>query len=390
MLISADAWMSIGMMVLMANAVFNRNIKTNFITFLHNKALIGLTSIFFLVLISGLWSTNTAWLLNRLLMKLPFLLMPFAIVAIPRFDKKVYYPILAFFFWLMVVICGYSVVLYLLDYEATNALYKQGQVLYTPVMHIRFSLLAVYAIVVGWSLFLEKYQFKFPLERWLVLAATLFLLIYVHILAVRTGLVSLYAVFIYLIIYFIIKQKRYVVGGALILIMIAGSVASVRFVPTLWNKYNYMRWSLSQFQRGEQLADLSDSYRLATIEAGIALGNQNPILGVGFGDIKDETKTYLQQKYPVLLQQIYMPQSEYVLFYAATGIIGLLLFLWTTLQPFFYQKAWQYLLIGGFQVIMIVSFIVEQTLETQLGTTIYVVFAILGVRYLMETNKMAH
>jgi O-antigen ligase len=307
------------------------------------------------------------WLMNRLLMKLPFLLMPFAIVAIPRFDKKVYYPILAVFFWLTTVICIYSIALYVLDYEVMTEAYKQGHVLFTPVMHIRFSLLVVYSIVIGYWLFGEKYHFKFLGERWLLLAATTFLLVYIHILAVRSGLVSLYAVFFYGIIYFIIKQKRYVLGTALFFIMIAGSFAAIRFVPTLWNKVNYMRWSLEQFARGERLADLSDSYRLATIEAGITLGNQNPILGVGFGDIKDETKAYLEQKYPTLLQQIYMPQSEYVLFYAATGIVGLLLFTWITLQPFFYQKAWQHLLIGGFHVIMIVSFIVEQTLGNAIG-----------------------
>ncbi len=390
MLISADAWMSIGMMVLTANAVFNKNIIANFKTFIQNKALIALTSIFFIVLLSGLWSENTVWLMDRLRMKLPFLLMPLAIVAIPSFTKKTYYSILAVFFWITVIICIYSISQYLFNYEAMNAAYKQGQVLFTPVMHIRFSLMVAYSIVIGGVLFYEKFYFKLPIERWILLLATVFLFIYIHILAVRSGLVSLYAVGGYLVIWGVIKSKRYVLGASLAVLFLLSGILAIRFVPTLWNKYNYMRWSISQFQRGEDLAILSDSYRLATIEAGIALGNQQPILGVGFGDIKDETKNYLQQKYPALLQEIYMPQSEYILFYAATGIIGLLLFIWATFQPFFYQNAWQHLLVGSFHVIMIVSFIVEQTLETQLGTAIYVVFAVLGIRFLMELNRIGH
>lgn len=386
MLISADAWTSIGMMVLTANAVFNKNITSNFKIFTQNRALLALTLIFFIVLISGLWSTNTAWLLDRLKMKLPFLLMPFAIVAIPNFSKKTYYPILAVFFWITVLICLYSISLYILNYDAMNAAYKQGQVLFTPVMHIRFSLMVAYAIVIGYWLSVERFYFKFPIERWLLLIATAFLFIYIHILAVRSGLVSLYAVIAYFIIYLFIKSKRYILGASLAVLIIIAGVLAMRFVPTLWNKYNYMRWSINQFQRGEDLAILSDSYRFGTIIAGVEIGNKNPVLGVGFGDIKDATHAYLQQHYPALSSEHYMPQSEYVLFYAATGIIGLLLFIWATLQPFFYQNAGQHLLVGSFHVMMIGSFIVEQTLETQLGTAIYVMFAVMGIRFLMKRD----
>jgi hypothetical protein len=37
---------------------------------------------------------------------------------------------------------------------------------------------------------------------------------------------------------------------------------------------------------------------------------------------------------------------------------------------------------------LIVSFVVEQTLETQLGTAIYGMFAVLGIRHLMERNRI--
>lgn len=383
-LLFSEAGMSIGMMVLAANAVFNKNIRQNFQVFFQNRALVGLTLIFFIVLISGLWSENVEWWVNRSRMKVPFLLLPFAVVAIPRFDKQVYYPILAFFFWVMVGICLYSMGLYLIDFEAITKAYGQGQVLYTPVMHIRFSLLVVYSIVIGYWLSGERFQFKFPAERWMMVVATAFLLVYIHVLAVRSGLVSLYVVMVYLAILWIVSSKRYFLGIGFILFLLVGGLIAIRFVPTLWNKFGYTQWSLSQFERREGLADLSDSYRLATIEAGLVIGNAHPVLGVGFGDIKDDTRTYLQRNYPELLQQIYMPQSEYVLFYASTGIVGLLLFIWATLQPLFYQNGWRHSLIGGFHIIMIISFIVEQTLETQLGTAIYVVFAVLGVRHLME------
>ena len=376
--------MSIGMMGLVANAVFNKRIGQNFRTFIQNPILLGLTAIFFLVLLSGFWSENTDWLLNRLRMKLPFLLLPFAIVAIPQFGKRVYYPILACFFWVTWAVCLYSIGLYAMDYQAITESYKQGHVLFTPVMHIRFSLIVGYCIVIGIWLLREKFRFKYAVERWLLIGATAFLFIYIHILAVRSGLVSLYAVMACLIVLFVIKSKRYFLGIGIGLLLVIASVLAIRFVPTLYNKYSYMRWSLQQFMKGERLADLSDSYRLATIEAGISIGNQHPLLGVGFGDVKDQTKAYLQQKYPALLREIYMPQSEYVLFYAATGIIGLLAFLWATLQGLFYKNNWTYFLSGSFHVAMIVSFVIEQTLETQLGTAIYILFAIMNAHFIKQ------
>lgn len=377
------------MIGLAGNAIFNKNIGQNFRAFVQNRVLLGFTAIFFIVLVSGLWSENLNWLSNRLQMKLPFLLLPFAMVALPRFDKGVFFPILAGFFWVVSAVCVYSVGLYVLDFETTTEAYKQGHVLFTPVMHIRFSLIVAICVAIGWYLYQEKYYLKFPAERVIMLVVTILLIAYLHVLAVRTGLVSLYGALGWFILHYIIKTKRYALGIGLSSLMVLGLALAIRFVPTLWYKVNYMRWSLEQIERGERLADLSDSYRLATIEAGIRLGNQHPILGTGWGDIKDETAAYLQGKYPELLQVIYMPQSEYVLFYAASGLTGLLVFIWATLQPLFYDKAWQNLFIGAFHVIMISSFIVEQTLETQLGVAIYVIFAVMCARFITKGNNKA-
>ena len=377
------------MIGLAVNAVFNKNIGRNFRAFVQNRVLPGFTVIFFIVLVSGLWSKNLDWLSNRLQMKLPFLLLPFAMVALPRFDKSVFFPILAGFFWVVSAVCVYSVGMYVLDFETTTEAYKQGHVLFTPVMHIRFSLIVAICVAIGFYLYQEKYYIRFPAERIMMLVVTILLIAYLHVLAVRTGLISLYGALGFFVLHYIIKTKRYSLGIALGALLVVGLALAIRFVPTLWYKVNYMRWSLEQIERGERLADLSDSYRLATIEAGIRLGNQHPILGTGWGDIKDETAAYLQSKYPELLQVIYMPQSEYVLFYAASGLIGLLIFIFVTLQPLFYNKAWQNLFNGAFHVIMIMSFIVEQTLETQLGVAIYVIFAVMSACFITKGNYKA-
>ena len=104
-LIFSKVLLSMGMIGLVMNAVFDRRIGEHFRRFLGNPALLGLTLIFFIFLISGLNSTNTDWLIDRMRMKVPFLLMPFAVVAIPRFTRREYLGLLYFFLLLISGTC---------------------------------------------------------------------------------------------------------------------------------------------------------------------------------------------------------------------------------------------------------------------------------------------
>ena len=375
---------SVGMIILMVNAVFNVRIATNARQYFRNPALLAITSIFVMVLMSGLYSENLAYFMDRMRIKLPFLLLPFSIVAIPKFNRGLFYGLLYFFFWLMVGVCLYSMLQYLQDFEAINLGYKEGQVIPTPIMHIRFSLLVVIAFVCGLLFYGEKYYWKSPLERSLVLAFTIFLFLYVHILAVRTGLVALYGVVLVLIFRYIILNKRFYLGFFLVLSLMLGGYGALQTLPTLQNKVGYMLYSLDAFRKGENLAVLSDSYRLANIEAGIHIGNQSMPLGVGMGDLLDETQAYLINNYPDLAGEIFLPQSQYVVVYAGMGVVGLLLFLWATNALLWYRSGYRHFFMVGFTVIMTLAFVVGHLVEVQRGTALFLIFTLMGIRYLED------
>lgn len=380
-LLFSRALMSIGMMALVVNAVVNADIGRNARRFIRNPALVGLTAIFLLFLISGLYSENMVWLVNRLRMKLPFLVLPFSIAAIPRLDKTTYQRLLYLFFWLVVGFCLHSFVRYLLDFETITYQYREGKVMPTPVEHIRFSLMAAYCVAIGWYLFRQSFSIGWPGERYAVLAATLFLAIYLHVLAVRSGLVSLYLVFAYLLIDYVVRSRRYRLGIAVAALLVTGALLAMRYVPTIKNKVDYTLYSLHLFQQKQGLEVLSDSYRLATVEAGVAIGNAHKWTGVGIGDLRDATVRYLQEHYPTLAPAVYMPQSQYVLVYAALGIFGLLGFVIATLLPLFYRRSYADGPVAVFHLIALLSFVIEQTLETQLGTAFYLLFALMGIWY---------
>jgi O-antigen ligase len=380
-LLFSRALISIGMMGLLVNALVHHELGKNIQRFWKNKALVAVSSIFLLYLLSAPVSENTVWLVDRLRMKLPLLLLPFAIVAIPRMDRKVYFPILYGFFYLILVLCLLSLSQFFLNFEAVTKQYETGKIMWTPVQHIRFSLMVAYCVAIGWHLYLEKYRMKFRWESGLLLGATAFMVIFLHLLAVRSGLLALYGVIFYFFVRYMVQKKKYRLGALLFVGLMAMSYLAFQYIPTLKIKINYTLYSVNLFLRNDNIRELSDSRRLASIQGGLELGKTHMWTGVGVGDIRDDTNEYLRQNYPDLVNLELMPHNQYIWVFAATGLLGMLWFMAATTWPLFYHGAQKNSLIVAFHIIIFSSFLVEHTIETQLGTAFYIVFLLLGIRH---------
>lgn len=367
--------LSMGVIGLMLNAVFHRDLPKHWQRFRAEPALLALAGIFLLYALSGLWSENLSWLINRLRMKLPFVALPFAIVAIPAFTQRTHRLLLHFFFLLILATCFYLTAWYLIHWEEMNASYKLGQVLPTPTRHIHFSLMVVVAAVIGWDHWRQGFHWRYPRpEAALLLGGTLFMLGFLHLLAVRSGLLALYLVVLYLLVRELFVKKRFGLGLVLLLLAVLAAGSALRLFPSLQHKINYTLYNIEQIRKGGNLRDLSDAYRVASIEGGIHLLQQHPWLGVGVGDIRDETVAYVSDRYPSLTNEQFMPQSQLVLMAAATGYTGLLIFLCCLLLPLFYRKAYKEPLLVAVYIIAGSAMVAEQLLETQPGTAVFIVF----------------
>lgn len=386
-LLFSRAMMSIGMIGLLANALINGNLKVNAKAFWENKALVAISSIFVIYLLSGFVSENMEWYADRLRMKLPLLLLPFAVVAIPGMSKKAYYPILYLFFGLITLMCFYSLLSYIIDFENINAAYETGKIMPTPVQHIRFSLMVAFSVGIGWYLFKENFFLRFEWEKWLVLGATVFLILFLHLLAVRSGLLALYGVLAYFFVAYIIKKKQYFLGLGLVIVSFLVLWIAIQKIPTLNSKYRYTLYSVNLFLRNDNIRELSDSRRLASIQAGLVLGQENLWTGVGVGDIRDDTNDFLRENYPALVDLELMPHNQFIFVFAACGILGLLWFSWAVFMPLFYKKAYKDELFVAFHIVIISSFIVEHTIEAQIGTAFYSLFLVLGLRFWMDERR---
>ncbi|MEL6926079.1 MAG: O-antigen ligase family protein, partial [Bacteroidota bacterium] len=361
--------------------------KTTLQRFVQSPAFLAVTGIFFICLLSGLYSEDMAYFWGRIRIKLPFLILPFAFVGLPRLRQSHYHLLLLFFFYLIAFICIGLTANYFWHYDYFTQLYKEGKIMTTPIQHIRFSLLVCVAIAIGGYLHVKKCTLRWAWERGLRIGLTVFLTVFLHLLAVRSGLLALYTLFLIYLIYFIFYYRRYWLAAGLLVGGVGLAVLAVQTIPTLQNKVGYMRYSVDLFLKNENIRDLSDSRRLGSIQAGVDIGRQHFWIGTGLGDILHDTNAYLEEHYPAIANLGLLPHNQLVFVFASTGFVGLLLFMLCTLLPFFYNKAYTDLLFCSVQGIYFSSFLVEHTVETQIGTASYLFFWLLTLKNLPAAAK---
>jgi len=379
---------SLGMLFFMVSAL-TAGVNTNKINnFFRSKPYIGLSLIFFLFLISGLWSDNTDYFLNRMRIKLPFLFLPFAFFIMPYPGRKVMFRMMLFFIGAVLTSIFWSILQFAMDPGYYIEIYGMGQILPTPVHHIRYSIFISTALLFCFYILNDKKYRPFRFSSAVILAIAFIFIIYQHLLAVRTGLMTMYIVMGCLAL--ILAGKRHNRVRAISALAVIGCllILSFLFVPTIRNKLNYMQYSLEQFSKGQNIRDLSDSRRLGSIYAGIELIKKNPLKGVGIGDIMDETDAYLEVHYPDLTQLELLPHNQYILTGASTGIAGMLFFIIITLLPLFYLEGYNDLMHLGTHGILLSSFMVEHTIESQIGVAAYIFIMLFSIKN-MEYRKHA-
>ncbi|MCB0704200.1 MAG: O-antigen ligase family protein [Saprospiraceae bacterium] len=395
MLFSAEFVLSIAMFLLVLMALFQLQIegqnirfgmradlKANFRRYWNNKAYIFISIPFFLVLLSAFWSGDGDYTLERLRIKLPFLILPFAFVSMPRLKKPEVLTVLYFLLIIMTVACIYVGMNYLANFDAVNEMIGKGKPIPTPSNHIRFSLVLGFSIISGMALYYEGFYLQYRWERWLIPILTLFLFGFIHILAVRSGLIVLYLAIFFTSIRYAYLTRRFAVVGAVLLALVSLPVLTYQTIPSFRQKVNYARWDFLQYTQGTGQY-YSDSERFLSMEVGLKIGNQHPLFGVGAGDLKKE----VIQNYETTFdgqQDPKMPHSQFLTIYAGTGLCGLLLFLFGFFFPLFYKRQYQSTLFLAFHVIIFFSFFMENTIENNFGVSFYLLGGLLGLRYLEE------
>jgi len=147
------------------------------------------------------------------------------------------------------------------------------------------------------------------------------------------------------------------------------------FNSGLISRWRELVWEYTKYQRGENPSGHTLTMRLEFWKTGSYIVHQHPLIGVGTGDIQDafnDMYNYTNSKLDLVWRL--RCHNQYLAITVAFGFMGLLVFLFYLFYPaFVLRKQLQYLY-WPFFLIALLSFITEDTLETQSGVTFFIFF----------------
>lgn len=371
------AMVSIGMIALVAVAILSNNPKQLFTNYFKQKELWALSFLFWIVFLSGIYSDDKIGWLNWVRIKLPYLFLPFAFAGVKKLSERsftalLYAFILTFFVSTSVILCRYY-----LNYTLLTESLLKGSALPIPYSHIR------YALMLGFSFFCSLYLWQQKLflfhayERYLQLFLSLFAFVALHILSVRSGLLAVYLGLFLLAVGAIIIDRKWMLGIGLVIATAVLPYLAYQFVPSLHNKINYMRYDLGEYQKGE-INDRSDAMRIVSMKIGIDVWKEHPLIGAGAGDLKNESDKFYESGYPsVSPENRRLPHNQFIWLLATTGVIGLLVFLFSFFYPLLSSGLHKHWISVVFYLSLFSSFFTEHSLEEQMGTGFYLIFLLL-------------
>ena len=373
-LLFSRAILSSGLIVFTATCLIHKNIPGQLKTFLSSTFLWSMSLLFLLPLISGLWSEDISQWSQVIRIKLPLLLLPICFGAVNNFEFKNWERI-AFAFLILVFggICC-SLWQYLRNWESIHERYLKAHTIETPLGndHVRFSLLVAITIVASVFLFIKKRKDSKKIILIFLVIVTISSIIYLHVLAVRTGLIcfyiSLFAFFLSLL-----KNSQYKIKYLLLLILVLILPLISYFIfPTFKNRINYLKYDLLFVRKNQYRQGSNDGNRFASIKAGWALLNQHLLTGTGFGDIKKETEKFYDSNYPQMQStDKILPSGEWMMYGSGVGWPGFILFSFIMLVPFFIKQLIKSMTWWMLNIFMASSYLFDIGLEVQYGVFIH-------------------
>ena len=356
-----------------------------------NRAVVSVAAVCFGVVITGVYSQNIAEWRHYTQLMLPLWGLSFVWYWLPSLSRNAYLGVYACLVSLVAVACLSTLYSYYHDYAYFQAIIGEGRAIPPhllggkPIDHIRFSLLVALSALAGGYLWQQNYRIKYRWEPYFWLFCGLVALLTLHILAVRSGLLGFYLAAFVWAFRWVWQQKKWGVGLLAILCLSALPYLAYRTVPTLRTKIGYSRWDIQEFARGTIGDHSDDGGRFVSWRMAWAVGNQNPLFGVGFGDISAAATTYYTAYYPQREKQL-LPHNQFLFQYAGGGIIGFFTLVLSLLLPLFYKKNYREPLFLAVSLIIFVSYLTEATLCTSLGVAYVSFFVSLSLNYLREKD----
>ena len=370
------ALLSTGIILLITNGYIQGDLKERFIKFSSDYLSIGISCLFLLPFLSGLWSSNKQEWAALMLDKLPLLLLPFAFVQQKGIERQqlVWFKLL----WIGAMFAGsvWSTAAYVTDFRYFNKAYQFSQTIPTPAAndHIRFSMGIVVALLFWLKLEERKTITANGWSIWIRIVAV-WLTGYLHLLGAKTGLLGLYAVVLPVLLYQLYKAGKQKFAGMALVTALCLPLLAYAVLPTFRLRMNYVVFETLNWKSQEFAGRFSDGNRWASIQSGWHLFTHNWLTGVGYGDVRAEAAAWYKTYAPsVAATEQFLPLNQWMMSGSGAGIAAVLLFTAVALLPFFLKQWKQHKQAVAFVVFMNLCFLFESTIDDQFGVFLYCFF----------------
>jgi O-antigen ligase len=371
------AWMSISMFVLLILPFIVVGGKSTLHQFVSNYYFPALSFCAIYLLFYYFNSANHSYFWNRIVMRGPLLALPLVAAGMCGvLSQNVYRLLLKVFVVMCLAGSFYSLFYYITDYASVTDNYLKAQVMPTIINHVRFSIMVAMACYVAYYLVTRKHYFLSSTERWIWIGVLVYLILFLHLYSVRSGLIALYSV-VLVELFLNVKGKLGWRRGAVILTASTLFLTTaIYFIPTLHNKWKNTIEDIQVYTHKKYANHNSLTTRFISYEAAVVIFKDNPLLGCGLGDVKDKTDIYFKEHYPEVETPI-LPHNQFMFMLAATGLVGFILFVLLFYSPLLFAANRKNSILVIHYVILTVSFMTEPMLETQLGMGYSMLFIML-------------
>lgn len=315
------------------------------------------------------------------LLQLPFLVLPLAFWLLPALPGRYLRGLWLLLVGMTLLAAVGATINYLLHATAISEMYLHSKVMPTEPDHIRFSLLITLAIAAG-VLLLAHNAVRECWRPWMIGAITA-LALFLHLLAVRSGEMTFYALGGITIIWLVLRKRQWKRAGLLALVLIVLPAFSYIIFPTFRNKVYNTQEDIGKVGQGNSTEgkNFSIAARVYSYKAALAVWSDNKLVGVSKPDLESEMARRYRQLYPEMGNEFYiMPHNQYLYNLAGYGVLGLLVFCVGLFYPAWWARHKHAPLLLAQYVSIALSFLVEYTLETQVGLAFVIFFLLLALQ----------
>jgi O-antigen ligase len=332
--------------------------------------------------LSGLWSDNKEIWGESLQTKLPFLLLPLAFSYQPKFSPRQIQFFTLTMALMMICAACYTIGIFFTNPTFYISEYKVSHMLPTLPKkdHIRSSMASALTII--WCVYAWP-NLSSKRVKVIVGACIALVVVYIHMLAAKTGLLSLYLFIVVWGVYLSFGKKKLL--GIVMLVAIPITVLlALRMIPTLRERATFIGYTIFMYKHTDKSENLGDVARLISYKISGGLIMDHPLIGVGVGDMKGEMDARYLKDYPGIDEHgRLIPHNQFLVVGLGCGIPTMILFLWWVFWPlsrmrrnrasFFFFAVW---------LILLILLMIEPALEVQFGVFVYLFFLLLHLQEL--------